>query len=570
MTSSPVRTKRQLGDILIANGIISVDQLQEALVEQRRTKRRLGEVLVETGVLFEDALFRALAEQQDIEVVDLEVTPPDPIFARKVPEALARRINAIALSNTPEGKLKIAMANPSDVFAIDDLRAATGQRIMPVMATPAQLDRVINSIYEDGKAEAAVSAAADQMGGNVAGADLANMSELTDDGPIVKFIDLLLKRAIQERASDIHIEAAEDGLRIRFRVDGVLKDVMRSPKSVQSGVLSRIKIMAELDIAEKRVPQDGRTSLRVGDRVVDLRIVTVPTVYGESVVLRILDQGSTSLNLSDLGMHPRSMKRFEWAFNKPAGGVLVTGPTGSGKTTTLYSTLNALNDPTTAIVTVEDPVEYRINGIKQMQMNAKAGLTFASSLKAILRADPDVVLVGEIRDRETGQIAAEAALTGHLVLSTLHTNDAASTPLRLIEMGIEPFMVTAAITCVVAQRLARRLCKECAVPDVPDPAALKAAGWRDDLIRSSDITEAKWMKPVGCSKCSNNGFKGRFGVHEVMLISPEIQQMILRHESAAEIKKQAVKEGMITLRQDGLIKAARGMTTIKELARSVA
>lgn len=569
VTTSPTRTRRQLGDILIANGVISVDQLQAALDEQRRTKKRLGEVLVETGVLFEDALFRALADQQDIEVVDLDLTPPDPMFARKVPENLARRIKALALSNTADGKLKIAMANPSDVFAIDDLRAATGQRIMPVMASSDQLDRVIVSIYEDGKAEAAVASAAESMGGSES-SDLANMAEITDDGPIVKFIDLLLKRAIQERASDIHVEAAEDGLRIRFRIDGVLKDVMRSPKSVQSGVLSRFKIMAELDIAEKRVPQDGRTSLRVGGRVVDLRIVTVPTVYGESVVLRILDQGSNSLDLAELGMHPRSMKRFEWAYNKPAGGVLVTGPTGSGKTTTLYSTLNALNDPATAIVTVEDPVEYRIPGIKQMQMNAKAGLTFASSLKAILRADPDIVLVGEIRDAETGQIAAEAALTGHLVLSTLHTNDAASTPLRLIEMGIEPFMVTAAITCVVAQRLARRLCKDCAVPDDPDPAELKAAGWSDGLIRASDMEQPKWMKPVGCSKCSNNGFKGRFGVHEVMLISPEIQQMILRGESAAEIKKQSVKEGMLTLRQDGLIKAAMGMTTIKELARSVA
>ena len=570
MTASPTRTRRQLGDILIANGVISVDQLQTALDEQRRTKKRLGEVLVEIGVLFEDDLFRALAEQQDVEVVDLDITRPEPMFARKVPEALARRIKALALSNTEDGKLKVAMADPSDVFAIDDLRAATGQRIMPVAASRDQLDRVIVSIYEDGKAEAAVASAAESMGGPKDGNELANMGEITDDGPIVKFIDLLLKRAIQERASDIHVEAAEDGLRIRFRVDGVLKDVMKSPKSVQSGVLSRFKIMAELDIAEKRVPQDGRTSLRVGDRVVDLRIVTVPTVYGESVVLRILDQGSNSLNLDDLGMHPRSMKRFEWAFNKPAGGVLVTGPTGSGKTTTLYSTLNAKNDPTTAIVTVEDPVEYRIDGIKQMQMNAKAGLTFASSLKAILRADPDVVLVGEIRDAETGQIACEAALTGHLVLSTLHTNDAASTPLRLIEMGIEPFMVTASITCIVAQRLARRLCKDCAVPDTPDPAELKAAGWTDGLIRASDLDEPQWMKPVGCSKCSNNGFKGRFGVHEVMLISGEIQQMILRGESAAEIKKQAIKEGMLTLRQDGLIKAAQGMTTIKELARSVA
>ncbi|MEZ5280576.1 MAG: ATPase, T2SS/T4P/T4SS family [Acidimicrobiales bacterium] len=569
MSENATRTRRQLGDILIANGVISVDQLQTALEEQARTKKRLGDILVDSGVLFPGDLYKALADQQDIEVVDLENQRPDPIFARKVPETLARRIKAVALSETSDGKLRVAMAEPFDVFAIDDLRAATGSRIMPVLASQEQLDRVLNSIYEDGKAEEAVRNAASQMGPKD-NAGLAEMGELVDDGPIVKFIDLLLKRAIQERASDIHVEAAEDGLRIRFRIDGVLKDVMRSPKSVQSGVLSRFKIIAELDIAEKRVPQDGRTSVKVGDRVVDLRIVTVPTVYGESVVLRILDQGTNSLDIEDLGMHPRSRKRFEWAYNKPAGGVLVTGPTGSGKTTTLYSTLNALNDPTTAIVTVEDPVEYRIDGIKQMQMNAKAGLTFASSLRAILRADPDVVLVGEIRDVETAQIAAEAALTGHLVLSTLHTNDSASTPLRLIEMGLEPFMVTAAITCVVAQRLARKLCPHCAQPDDPDPADLKAAGWQDGLIRASDIDTPRWMRPVGCSKCSNTGFKGRFGVHEVLLISPEIQHMILNHSSSSDIKRQAQKEGMLTMRQDGLIKAAKGMTTIKELGRSVA
>ncbi|MCP3934197.1 MAG: Flp pilus assembly complex ATPase component [Actinomycetia bacterium] len=569
MSDSATRTRRQLGDILIANGVVSVEQLQTALEEQARTKRRLGDILVESGTLFPGDLYKALADQQDIEVVDLDNQRPDPIFARKVPEPLARRIKAVALSETTDGKLRVAMAEPFDVFAIDDLRAATGSRILPVLGSQEQLERVINSIYEDGKAEEAVRNAADAMGpGDNNG--LSEMGELTDDGPIVRFIDLLLKRAIQERASDIHVEAAEDGLRIRFRVDGVLKDVMRSPKSVQSGVLSRFKIIAELDIAEKRVPQDGRTSVKIGDRVVDLRVVTVPTVYGESVVLRILDQGTNSLDIDDLGMHPRARKRFEWAYNKPAGGVLVTGPTGSGKTTTLYSTLNALNDPTTAIVTVEDPVEYRIDGIKQMQMNVKAGLTFASSLRAILRADPDVVLVGEIRDIETAQIAAEAALTGHLVLSTLHTNDSASTPLRLIEMGLEPFMVTASITCIVAQRLARRLCAHCAEPDEPDPADLKAAGWQEGLIRTSDLTEVNWRRPVGCSKCGNSGFKGRFGVHEVLLVSPEIQHMILSHTSAVDIKRQAQKEGMLTMRQDGLIKAAAGMTTIKELARSVA
>jgi len=563
-----VQVRRQLGDILIANGVITVEQLQDSLEEGVKSKRRLGEVLLENGHLLPADLYTALAEQQDIEIVDLENPRPDPIFARKVPESLARRLRAIAISEQ-DGKLKVAMAEPFDVFAIDDLRASTGQRILPTLANGEQLDRVLNSIYEDGLAESAVAQAAEQFDSE-AGKELAGITELSDDGPIVKFIDLLLKRAIQERGSDIHIEAAPDGLRIRFRIDGVLHDVMRSPKSVQSGVLSRMKIMAEMDIAEKRVPQDGRASIKVGGRTVDLRVVTVPTVYGESVVLRILDQGSTSLDLADLGFHPSALKRFKWAYEKPAGGVLVTGPTGSGKTTTLYSTLNELNDPSRAIVTVEDPVEYRIEGLKQMQMNAKAGLTFASSLRAILRADPDVVLVGEIRDAETAQIAAEAALTGHLVLSTIHTNDAASTPLRLIEMGLEPFMVTASITCVVAQRLARRICSECIAPDEPEASVLKAAGWRDALLKASDMDAANWSRGSGCNKCANTGFKGRFGVHEVMIVSSVIQQMILERSSAHDIKRQAQKEGMLTLRQDGLIKAAAGLTTLEELARSVA
>ena len=563
-----VRVRRQLGDILIANGVITMDQLQESLDEGVQSKRRLGEVLLERGHLKPTDLYAALAEQQDIEIVDLENPRPEPMLARKVPESLARRIRAIAIAEQ-DGKLKVAMAEPFDVFAIDDLRASTGMRILPCLANPDQLERILNAIYQDGLAESAAEDAAKAFDSDNE-TELSGLTELSDDGPIVKFLDLLLKRAIQERASDIHIEAAPDGLRIRFRIDGVLQDVMHSPKSVQSGVLSRMKIMAEMDIAEKRIPQDGRASIKVGDRTVDLRVVTVPTVYGESVVLRILDQGSTSLDLADLGMHPRAMKRFKWAYEKPAGGVLVTGPTGSGKTTTLYSTLNELNDASRAIVTVEDPVEYRINGLKQMQMNAKAGLTFASSLRAILRADPDVVLVGEIRDVETAQIAAEASLTGHLVLSTLHTNDAASTPLRLVEMGLEPFMVTAAITCVVAQRLARRICGECAAPHQPDPAMLKAAGWREDLMKASDLDSPTWMRGHGCNKCSQTGFKGRFGVHEVLLVSPVIQNLILEHGSAVDIKTQAQKEGMLTMRQDGLLKAAAGMTTIEELARSVA
>ena len=567
--ATATNTKRYLGQILVDNGAITQAQLEEALAEHNSTKRCLGEVMLMKGWLFPADLYRALAEQHEIDIVDLETNPPNPLFAHKVPESLARRIMAIPVGEIGNS-LKVAMAEPFDVFAIDDLRAATGQTIVPVLAEPDQLQRVINTIYNATNAASAVAEAISSAGGSEAGHELSQLTEVTDDGPIVKFIDLLLRRGVAEGCSDVHVDATPDGLRIRFRVDGVLRHVMDSPKSVQSGVISRLKIMAEMDIAEKRVPQDGRIGVKIGDRSVDLRVVTVPTVWGESVVLRILDQGANELSMEQIGMHPKALRRFEWAFRKPAGGILVTGPTGSGKSTTLYSILAMLNQPDRSIVTVEDPVEYRLDGLKQMQMNPKAGLTFANSLRAILRADPDVVLVGEIRDAETASIACEAAITGHLVLSTLHTNDAASTPLRLIEMGVEPFMVTAALTCIVAQRLVRRLCKHCSKPGIPTPEALNAAGWDPELMKEAPFAEAKWHEAVGCNKCGKSGYKGRFGVHEVLLLSPAIQSLILTGESNVVVKQQAVAEGMVTMRQDALIKAASGMTTLEELARAVA
>jgi type IV pilus assembly protein PilB len=561
--------KRYLGEILVDQGVITRAQLDEALIENRATNRRLGEVLLRKGWLFPADFYRALAEQHEIEIVDLETNPPDPLFARKVPETLARRLLAIPVGEMGNS-LKVAMAEPFDVFAIDDLRAATGQTIIPVLAEPDQLQRIINTIYNATNAASAVAEAISSAAGDTPEERLSSLTAVTDDGPIVKFIDLLLRRGVAEGCSDIHVEATPEGLRIRFRVDGVLRHVMDSPKSVQSGVISRLKIMADMDIAEKRVPQDGRITVKVGDRSVDLRVVTVPTVWGESVVLRILDQGTTELSMDQLGLHPKAARRFEWAYRKPSGGILVTGPTGSGKSTTLYSVLSMLNDPSRSIVTVEDPVEYRLDGLKQMQMNSKAGLTFASSLRSILRADPDVVLVGEIRDVETATIACEAAITGHLVLSTLHTNDAASTPLRLVEMGVEPFMVIASVTCVVAQRLVRRLCKHCSRPASPSAEELSAAGWDDALLKEAPFAEPKWHEAAGCNKCGNSGYKGRFAVHEVMLMSPTIQNMVLGQESNLAIREQAVREGMMTMRQDGLIKAASGLTSLAELARAVA
>jgi type IV pilus assembly protein PilB len=378
---------------------------------------------------------------------------------------------------------------------------------------------------------------------------------------------MLVTQAVGDRASDIHVEPAEHDLRIRFRIDGVLHEMMRSPRSIQAGVISRLKVMADINIAERRIPQDGRISMKVGGRGIDLRVATLPTVYGEKVVMRILDKGQAVLRLEELGFLPETEDRFESAYRRPYGAILVTGPTGSGKSTTLYATLNTLNQPDRNIITVEDPVEYRLPGINQVQINPKAGLTFASALRSILRSDPDIVLVGEIRDRETAVIGVEAALTGHLLLSTLHTNDAASTPLRLVEMGVEPFLVTSALDCVVAQRLARRLCDKCKDPYQPTDAELREAGWPME-----DVEQGDWPtlhRAVGCAACGRTGYKGRFALHEVMIVTEEIERLIIERRSTEDLQKTAEMQGMLTLKSDGLRKVGMGQTSLEEIFRVV-
>jgi len=389
-----------------------------------------------------------------------------------------------------------------------------------------------------------------------------------EDAPIVKFVNLLIAQAVADRASDIHVEPTETDLRIRFRVDGVLHEVMHSPRSIQGGVISRLKVMADINIAERRIPQDGRISLSVAGKGVDLRVATLPTVYGEKVVMRILDKAQARLSLPDLGFHPAVLPRFEACFRKPYGTILVTGPTGSGKSTTLYATLNVLNSTDKNVITVEDPVEYRLPGVNQVQVNPKAGLTFASALRSILRSDPDIVLVGEIRDRETATIAIEASLTGHLVLSTLHTNDAASTPMRLVEMGVEPFLVISALDCVVAQRLARKLCERCREEYEPTQHDLAEAGWPAALLETEGAPTL--YRAVGCAACSRTGYRGRLAVHEVMVMSEEIRRMVVERYSSDDIKKTALAQGMLTLREDGLVKVAQGKTTLEELFRVIA
>jgi type IV pilus assembly protein PilB len=555
----------QLGTLLVSQGLLPRDRLDAALAEQAETGKPLPRVLIERGYVNEVDLVRALAAQVGLEFVDLSEVSVDASVATLIPENLARKYQALPIF-WEEHRLVVAIADPSNVFAVDDIRAITGADIRTVVATSGQLAELIDRFHRlDGEVDTVAQEAADELG---PGDDIASLSEIIEDAPIVKFVNLLITQAVSDRASDIHVEPGERDLRIRFRIDGVLHEVMHSPKSIQNGVISRLKVMAEIDIAERRLPQDGRISLTVGGKPIDLRVATLPTVYGEKVVMRILDKGQAVLSLNELGFLPEVMSRYEESYTKPYGTILVTGPTGSGKSTTLYATLNILNEPSRNVITIEDPVEYRLPGINQIQVNARAGLTFATALRSILRADPDIVLLGEIRDRETAVIGIEAALTGHLVLSTLHTNSAASTPMRLVEMGVEPFLVTSALDCVLAQRLARRLCDRCKEAYQPTESELVEAGWRVE-----DLGANEWptlFRHIGCSSCGRTGYRGRFAIHEVMLITEDVERMIIERRSTDDIQKTAVMQGMLTMREDGLRKVGNGQTSLEEVFRVVA
>lgn len=556
----------QLGTLLCQQSLITPVQLDAAIDAQARSGKPLGRVLIDLGHITEADLVQTLARQVGLEFVDLSEHAIDASVAALIPESLARRYQALPVGWDEDGKLVVAMADPSNVFAVDDIRAITGAEIFTVVATAGQLQDAIDRFHRlDSEVDTMAQEAADELGD---GEDLTRMSEVVEDAPIVKFVNLLITQAVADRASDIHVEPGEKDLRIRFRVDGVLHEVMHSPRSIQAGVISRLKVMSDINIAERRIPQDGRMSLTVGGKPIDLRVATLPTVFGEKVVMRILDKGQALLTLDDQGFLPDVLERYELSYRKPYGTILVTGPTGSGKSTTLYATLNILNEVHRNIITVEDPVEYRLPGINQVQINPRAGLTFGAALRSILRADPDVLLVGEVRDRETAIIAVEASLTGHLVLTTLHTNDAASTPLRLVEMGVEPFLVTSALDCVLAQRLARKLCDRCREQYQPTQAELQEAGWPVD-----ELDERDWptlFRAVGCSGCAKTGYRGRFALHEVMLVTEEIERLIIERRSTEDIKKTAVMQGMLPLRDDGFRKVAAGMTSLEEVFRVVA
>ena len=553
-----------VGTMLLEDGLLTEAELDGAIASQEESGLPLVSVLLDGGLVDEADLMKAVARRLGIEYVDLSEVTVDPAAAALVPENLRSRYAALPYA-FDEGRLVVAMADPGNVLAIDDIRAVSGRDVAIVAATRVDIaDAARRAMrFDDSVSDLADLALADE---DAEVEDVGTLEAAAEDAPVVKLMNTIIARAVNERASDIHVEPGERELRIRFRIDGVLHEVMTTSRSIANAVVSRIKIMADLDIAERRVPQDGRVSMRVGGRAIDLRVATLPSMYGEKVVMRILDKSAGVASLTDLGFLPYNLERYREAYEMPYGAILVTGPTGSGKTTTLYSTLDILNAPEVNIITVEDPVEYRLDGVTQVQVNRKAGLLFATALKSILRADPDIVLIGEIRDGETAAIAVEAALTGHLVLSTLHTNDAPSSINRLIDMGVEPFLVSSAIDGVLAQRLARLLCEKCKEAYTPEAGALERIGWDpEDLADGPPVL----YRPVGCRTCSNTGYRGRIAVNEVMPISEELQRMTVERRSSEDMRNVAIEQGMRTLRQDGLAKVALGITSIEEVLRVV-
>ncbi|MGH2750410.1 MAG: GspE/PulE family protein [Actinomycetota bacterium] len=562
--STQVRAGGQLDQLLLTRGLLSEEQLQEARDTAHQRGRSLGRVLIELGYVTEAGLVAILAEQLGLEFIDLAEASLDASAVALVPEATARRHSCIPV-RFEEDKLILAMADPANVVAVDDIRALTKRDVSTVVATKVDVQGAINRCYRlDSAAESLAEEAAAAQDAEQKSLEEAVGSAGAEDAPIIKLVNLLITQAVNDRASDIHIEPQEREVLVRYRVDGVLHEVMRPPKSVQAGMTSRLKIMADVNIAERRIPQDGRISLTVQGKAIDIRLATLPTVHGEKIVMRILDKSSVLLKLSDLGFLAGTYERFEKSFVKPYGEILVTGPTGSGKSTTLYATLNILNKPDRNIITVEDPVEYRLPGVNQVQTHPKAGLTFASALRSILRSDPDIVLIGEIRDRETAQISTEAALTGHLVLSTLHTNDAPSALTRLVEMGIEPYLVSSALDCILAQRLARKLCEKCKEPYVPTEEELHSSSFP---LKGDE--PPKLFQAVGCTACSGTGYKGRMALHEVMPVTEELEKLTVEGASSEVMKKVAIEQDMLTLREDGMEKVRMGQTSIQEILRVV-
>ena len=551
---------QRLGQLLMRAGVITEAQLNDALEVHRAAGSPIGCVLVDMGYATQGAILSVMAKQIGIEYIDFAERRPQPDAIALVAREMATRYTLMPVEAT-DGVLLVAMADPQNVLALDDLRILTGHDIKPAISTKDDIVAAIEEFYNVAEHRDEDSfAGTDEISGD----ELDDLTGVESEAPAVKLVNYIVQKAVADRASDIHIEPQESDLRVRFRVDGVLHEAMPpAPKSIQTSIISRFKIMADMDISESRKPQDGHCAITVGGHKLDFRVSTLPTVYGERVVLRILRKDSILLRLSDLGFLPQSLERFEGSFTKPYGAILVTGPTGSGKSTSLYAAINVLNDPARHIITAEDPVEYRLPGVNQCQVNQRAGLTFARALRSFLRCSPDVILVGEIRDEETAKIAIESALTGHLVLSTLHTNDAAGAITRLIEMGVEPFLVSSAVDCVLGQRLARRLCPDCKQEWTPRPEVLIDAGYPADKL--PEVV----YRAVGCRKCGGTGYRGRLGVHEVLLMSEEISKLCVEEAPAENIRQVAIEQGMLTLRLDGLEKVRLGQTSIEEVVRVI-
>ncbi len=550
---------RFITDVIVDLGYVSAERVQQAVAEARTAGRAPEALMIEQRLVSAEQLSRAVAERYGLDHVDLSSYQVDMGAANLVSAHTARRLRAVPIGYLDSETLLLAMADPANVLAVDDVQMMTGLNCRVAVAAADDIENLISRLNS---LESAVSEAVEEEEGEEAlsVAQVSELRESADDAPVIKLVYSILGQAVTEGASDVHFEPDERDMRVRFRIDGVLSEVARVPKRMVAGVISRVKIMSELDIAEKRVPQDGRVAVNVEDRKVDLRVVTVPTERGEGATIRILDKSQGLLSLDDLGMTGEAVTRFREAFQQSYGAVLVTGPTGSGKSTTLYSALAELNDVSKNILTIEDPVEYRISGVNQIGVNRKAGLDFATGLRSMLRADPDVIMVGEVRDGETARIAIEAALTGHMVLTTLHTNDAPGAISRLTKMGIETFLISSAVDCVVAQRLARTLCTHCKRRTVLPRAVLESQGFRVGA-------DVEAWEPVGCARCNGTGYRGRIGLYSVMRMSDDLKDMTVTGSPQAELERAARSEGMLTLREDGLDKVRQGLTSISEVAR---
>ena len=552
---------------LVDAHLIEESALVKAVQQQKNLGGTLAGNLVKIGAISEEALLEFLSRLYNVPYIDLKSFEPDPSLTKLIPADVATKFMAVPISRKGR-RLVVAMANPANIFAIDDIKFITGYEVEPRVASETMLKRALDRAYDSSGTMADVMKNMEDELSVVEeddSADVDNGLAGMDEAPIVKLVNSLIADAVRKGASDIHIEPYEKSMRVRFRIDGVMQEMMSPPFKFKAAIISRLKIMAELDIAERRVPQDGRIKIKVLNRTIDLRVSSLPTIFGEKIVMRILDKANLNIDLEKLGFEPASMREFVSAIANPYGMVLVTGPTGSGKTTTLYSALSRVNTPEVNVMTAEDPVEYNLDGINQVLVNDDVGLSFAAALKAFLRQDPNIIMVGEIRDIDTGSIAVKAALTGHLVLSTLHTNDAPSAIGRMIDMGVEPFLVASSVNLVLAQRLVRRVCNGC-----KHEIELSEEVRRELQLYDEQLAGAHFFEGAGCVECNNTGYRGRQGVYEVMPMTNKIRELVLERASAAEIKKTAIDEGMLTLRRDGLEKLRRGMTSAEEILKETA